>query len=220
MRKFTILFVLVFALASLGNAQLRQSGIDLSSDPSIIEVQENAKWLNKEGRTNPLLNSKSVYFYEGFEAPTSDGALPEGWTQKRTTTLLQEPTTDAVAPRWFRNSASYGFENWADYVYSGAASMATGYTAEDFTWAITPAFTIAESEGDINLSYWVWYNNAQGWFTNYYVRIKADGVWTTLLSFVGNADNSNQFATQVVQSLNAFKGKEVQLAFIDRKSVV
>ena len=214
MRKFTILFVLVFALASLGNAQLRQSGIDLSSDPSIIEVQENAKWLNKEGRTNPLLNSKSVYFYEGFEAPTSDGALPEGWTQKRTTTLLQEPTTDAVAPRWFRNSASYGFENWADYVYSGAASMATGYTAEDFTWAITPAFTIAESEGDINLSYWVWYNNAQGWFTNYYVRIKADGVWTTLLSFVGNADNSNQFATQVVQSLNAFKGKEVQLAFI------
>lgn len=217
MRKIsTFLFSLAFLFSvPMAIGQNRESGQSQMQDQQVLPVVENAKWLTKEAKRPSLgANYKSVFFFENFEAPTAEGALPTGWVQKRTTTLNEEPVADAASPKWFRNSATYGFSNWQDYVYKGAASMATGYTAPDFTWAITPEFTIADEDGDVSLSYWVWFNNAQGWFTNYHVKIKSDGVWTNLFSVIGNADNTNLFETPVVQGLNAFKGKTVQIAFV------
>ena len=213
---FTLIFVLKFVFVFSAIAQQRESGLNLGPDKHIIPAAENAKWLTKEGRINPLVNSKSVFFFEGFEEPTVGGDLPTGWVQKRTTSLTDEPVTDAEQPKWFRNSADYGFANWQDYVYSGQASMAIGYTAPDFTWAITPEFHISETEGDVKLTYWVWNQNyeANGWLTSYYVRIKSDGAWTTLLTYAGSDDNVNYFDEPVEISLNAFKGKDVQLAFV------
>lgn len=218
MKKLSTLLLALLTIVSVSSAQQRQSGQNLGPDKQVINAPDNAQWLNKQGRVNPMLNTKSVYFFEGFETPTEAGALPEGWVQKRTTSLLDEPTTDAESPKWFRNSAEYGFTNgYEQYVFAGAASMAIGYTAPDFTWAISPSFTIPETEGDVNLKYWAWLaNNAEnGWLTNYYVRVKdGNGDWLTLYSYFGGPDNDNQFETELVHSLNAFKNQEIQIAFV------
>lgn len=164
--------------------------------------------------------AKSVYFYENFEQPTEAGLLPQGWVQKRTTTPSAEPIVDAESPRWFRNSASFGFADPFPYIYSGAASMAIGYTAPDFTWAISPVFYIPDTEGDVNLTYWAWIRSATpaGFsapvLTNYFVKVKADDQWFTLLSYFGVNGEQNLFEEQIILSMNPFKGKDVQIAFV------
>lgn len=214
-----LLFLIFVSLYGLSlNAQNHESGLNLSADPHIVNAPENAPWLLKTGRLTP--NYKSVYFYEGFEEPTEDGNLPEGWKQKRTATPNEEPVVDAESPKWFRNSTSYGFPNAMGYVYSGTGSMAIGYTAEDFTWAISPEFSIPETEGDVFLSYWAWIRSAlptgfdEPVITNYFVKVKADDEWFTLYSYFGVDGEENIFDEQLVHTMNPFKGQDVQIAFV------
>ncbi len=220
MKRFTYLSIILSLITGGIFAQNLEDGINIGKDPVIVDAPENEKWLTKEGRVNPAATMKSIYFYDGFEEDTEEGALPEGWVQKRTATPNDEPEQDAEQPRWFRNSASYGFENWEDYVFSGSASMAIGYTAEDFTWAISPEFHIPDTEGDVFLTYWAWINNAlpQGFddpvLTNYFIKVKSEGEWITLYSYFGEDGETNFFDEQLSHSMNPFKGQDVQIAFV------
>jgi len=209
--------VIIFNVLNTTGQNL-ESGQNLSADAQIVNAAENMRWLIKSGRIKP--DHKSVYFFEGFDEPTEAGALPEGWTQKRTLTPSDQPLNDAESPRWFRNSASYGFPNPMNYVYSGTGSMAIGYTAPDFTWAISPEFFIPETEGDVFLTYWAWIRSAlptgfdEPVLTNYFVKVKMDDQWLTLLSYFGVDGEENIFEEQIVLNMNPFKGKDVQIAFV------
>ncbi len=155
----------------------------------------------------------NIIYFEGFEEATTDGSLPAGWTQKRTTNLNDNPVTDAVAPMWFNNSANYGFAAWQDYVHTGVGSMATGYTAPDFTWAISPDIVLPNTTG-LELRYWTWWFSDASWQTNYYVKVLADGVWTTIQSNLGSAANTNEYVSEVVLSLAAYQNKTIKIAFV------
>lgn len=212
-----LLFAVQFEFQFLCAQELEGDAKVIHSN-SILNVEENSKWFTKEGSFHP--HTKSVYFFENFDTPTEDNSLPEGWTQKRTTTTSEEPVVDAESPRWFRNSAEYGFTDPMNYVYSGTAAMAIGYTAPDFTWAITPEITIPETEGDVNLSYWAWIRSAlpngfdEPVITNYFIKVLMDGEWVSLYSYFGTDGEENIFEQQLVHTMNPFKGKTVRIAFI------
>jgi hypothetical protein len=166
-----------------------------------------------------------VVYFEGFESSPNpnNGALPEGWTIKRTNNLSSDPVNDAEEPKWFRHEPGvYGFSAGASsYVYSGNASMAIAYTAPGFTWAISPEFTITSGLGDVAyLTFYKWYVNDgdAGFFpTNLHVKIFADGQWTLLNSWIGSqlgAEGNNSFDQMVGLELSAYIGKSVQLAFV------
>ncbi|MBW6499416.1 MAG: T9SS type A sorting domain-containing protein [Bacteroidales bacterium] len=168
-----------------------------------------------------------TFYFEGFEdwSTTEPGVLPEGWIQKRTASLTDEPTTDATTPYWVANNPDSnpfgGGDNpdpnaWQTYVKTGEGSMITGYTTPDFTWAISPEITIPQAS-DINLTYWKWYqhNAGSGWFSNYHVMVLADGVWENLESFVGSSGApANLFASEVELSLDDYSGKTIKIAFV------
>lgn len=230
-KNLTLLVLCLFLISTAATSQVRQDGQNLTRDKSIIDAPGNERHLTKKAPSNTLPNpfEKSASYYENFDLPTSDGALPQGWTQKRTNTLNEEPLTDATSPAWFRLSVSNTFEGdepWYSYVYSGKGSLATGFTSGSpdetsdgiFTWAISPEFTILNEPGDVNLNYWVWFFNGEFddvmYYSRYHVMIKADGVWANLASIIGDNNNSNLFETAMVHDLNDYKGKNVQLAFV------
>ncbi|MDD2279835.1 MAG: choice-of-anchor J domain-containing protein [Bacteroidales bacterium] len=160
---------------------------------------------------------KGVIYSEGFEVSTSPetGLLPEGWVQKRTTTLDATPETDASAPKWFRcEDGVYGFEDSSPYIRTGVASMATGYTAPNFTWAISPEIAIpTPEEGATTFEYWTWYK-PESYATSYYVKILADDTWTTVITMIGTEATNNLFTTAVTVDLTPYHGKTIQIAFI------
>ena len=164
----------------------------------------------------PVANfgNEEVFFFEGFEDITSDGSLPSGWEQFRTTTLTQNPVTEATTPRWFLNSSLYGFETWQDYIKNGQGALAIGYTAPNYTWAVSPEFTIANTTLDVFLWWWMWFahNPAQNWNTNFHIRVFSDGVWSTLQSYTGSPQNLFDYRMEL--NMNAYKGKTIRLAFI------
>lgn len=164
----------------------------------------------------PVANfgNEEVFFFEGFEDITSDGSLPEGWEQFRTTSLTQNPVTEATTPRWFLNSSLYGFETWQDYIKNGQGALAIGYTAPNYTWAVSPEFTIANTTLDVFLWWWMWFahNPAQNWNTNFHIRVFSDGVWSTLQSYTGSPQNLFDYRMEL--NMNSYKGKTIRLAFI------
>ncbi len=221
MRKFTLLVFLSvlftgFTFAQESMLKAKSKHLTKETNTSLIE--------NSTSRVNlQVLNkaNKSTQFYEGFETSpnASEGLLPEGWTQKRTSTLDAAPTADPdpELPSWFRQeNGVYGLDG--DYVHAGLGSMATGYTTPEFTWAISPEFTMEGSATDLAfLTYWVWYQHSadDGWFTNYHVKVFADGAWTLLQSFIGADDpTANLFEASVGIDVSAYIGKTIQLAFI------
>jgi hypothetical protein len=230
-KKFTLLALCIFIFSTGAISQQRHDGQNLSIDKKIIDAPGNERHLTKKasGHMLPVPYQKAASFYENFDLPTSNGSLPEGWTQKRTRTLTENPATDATFPRWFRLSASNTFQGddpWQTYVYNGRGALATGYTSGSpdetadgiFTWAISPEFTILNETADVNLNYWVWFYNGdfdgETYYTRYHVMIKADGAWANLASIIGNNNNTNLYETQMKHELNNYKGKTVQLAFV------
>ncbi|MDD4673324.1 MAG: T9SS type A sorting domain-containing protein [Bacteroidales bacterium] len=168
-------------------------------------------------------NEKAAFYFEGFEESpdAGNGVLPTGWVQKRTTALDEDPTTDAESPMWFRQeNGVYGFDDPdGDYVRTGVGSLAVGYTAPEFTWAISPEIPIpTPEEGSTFLEFWVWYANNGGsgpYPSSYYVNVFADGAWTNALSTVGPTEPENNFyETPVEIDLTAYHGKTIQIAFI------
>ena len=218
MKKFTLLFpVILFSLGLF--AQQREYTVQ-------GPLKSNDKQIVKENKVSRLVSnseskSKGFIYFEGFETSPdpSNGALPEGWIQKRTATLDAEPTTDAVDPMWFRQSSEYGFDE-PEYVRSGEGSLAIGYTAEDFTWAIGPEFAIPTSGGNpLYLEFWTWYVNVGGsgpYPTNYYVKVKADGTWHTAHSQIGTPveTTNNVWDMAILVEMDAYAGKTVQIAFV------
>lgn len=219
MKVSVALFIIAIVLPVLSFAH---QGGERPSKSGIFESERNTfpHFIHQQGKDKPANKSKSsIIFYEGFENTTMDGALPAGWEIKRTFSLDEIPVADAQWPHWFLNSANYyGFSNPAPYIFNGDGSLAIGYNAPGFTWAITPEIVIPDNEENINLSYWAWYLNGfyEGdiYYSNYYVRVFVDGQWQNLLTFIGNDHNTNLFSTPIVQSLNEFKGKSIRLAFV------
>lgn len=181
--------------------------------PIGVSVNSNAK----------VSTAKGVIYSEGFETSpdAATGQLPTGWVQKRTTTLDAAPTADAVSPFWFRQeNGVYGFADpTGTYVKTGVGALVVGYTAPDFTWAISPDIEIPTPiEGATTMEFWTLYRNNGGTGpcpSSYYVKIFAEDAWTTVLSVVGpTTPENNLYETALTIDLTAYNGKTIKIAFI------
>ncbi len=223
MRKFTLLVAGLFIGTTLfAQSALSSKSIEKGTKEGPAKIEQGYKSISNANAST----SKDYIYFEGFETSldASTGLLPEGWTQKRTATIDAEPTTDAESPKWFRQEdGTYGFDD-PGYVRSGIGSLAIGYTAEDFTWAISPEIAVPTSAGNpIFLEWWHWYKNGffQGvwYYTNYYVAINNGSEWTVVQSILGPqealADDDNHFydESQLID-LASFQGQTIQIAFI------
>ncbi|HDP55423.1 MAG TPA: hypothetical protein ENN24_07090, partial [Bacteroidetes bacterium] len=221
MKKFTLLVAGLFIGTTLfAQSALSTMSIEKGTKKEPAKIEQGYTTISNASTST----SKDYIYFEGFETSpdAAIGLLPEGWTQKRTTALDDEPTTDADTPRWFRQEdGTYGFSA-TGYVRSGIGSMAIGYTAPDFTWAISPEVTVPTSSGNpIFLEFWTWYVNDGGsgpYPTNYYVKVLADGVWTTVLSQLGGTTEepapNNVWDEAVMIDMASYEGKTIQVAFI------
>lgn len=169
-----------------------------------------------------------VIWEEDFESWDADraGDLPAGWAVYRTASLNDQPVEVAESEPWVANNPVSnpfgGGENpnpdaWKTYVKSGEGSMVIGYTAPEFTWAVSPEIEIPE--GHINLEYWTWYTNVGGagpFPTNYHVAVKTNGVWNIILSQTGQAEEStnNNWEKAVHLNLDEYQENTVRIAFI------
>jgi hypothetical protein len=223
MKKFTLILFLSVIFTGFAFAQESLLGIKGKN-----QIKENAN-LVIDRSTNKIIPEiwdkaeKSTSFYEGFETSPNplQGLLPQGWTEKRTSTLnappIADPDPDPEIASWFRQERGvYGFD--FNFVYAGKGSLAISYEAPEFTWAISPEFTLDGSPNDLAfLTYWVWYQHSadDNWFTNYHVKVFSDGAWTTLKSFDGIQDpTDNLFESEVALDVSAYIGKTIQLAFV------
>ncbi len=222
MKKTLLSVFVIVAMSSftLLNAQNFNQAKDAGPNPVV----------SKNVAAEPASKNEVTIWAEGFETVTTPAsALPPGWVHRRTAALTDvPPTTDAPTPRWVRldlvNNLVFGpapptVEGNQPYVRTGNASMVTGYTAPNFTWAITSDIVIpANNGGTTRLSFWTWYTNVGGagtYPTNYHVRVLADGVWTTAFSMIGSATVPNNiWNSAVVVPLGAFEGKTIKLAFV------
>jgi hypothetical protein len=164
-----------------------------------------------------------VVFAEGFEDwdPASPGALPDGWEVFRNENLTENPTETPETQRWVANNPDSnpfgGAENpdaWQDYVRTGEGSMIIGFTAPNFTWAITPEIDLPMAD-NIEWVFWMWYtrDGGAGTFpTNFHVNIYADGTWTNLQSWEGEANNNFDSAIEI--DITEYQGQTVKLAFV------
>lgn len=217
MKKFTLLFSAV--LLGFGMmAQQRESVTSGLRNDSNTGLQKTSAVQNLSAKSS---NVKSFIYSEGFETSPdpSTGALPEGWTVTRSTTIAAGPGAAATTGKWFRHEPGvYGFST-GDYVRTGVAAMAIGYTAPEFTWAISPEIVVpAAGANPLYLEFWTWYVNDGGsgfYPTNYYVAVKADGVWNTVQSVIGSAEvPNNEFEVSSLIEMGAYAGKTIQIAFI------
>ena len=172
--------------------------------------------------TRVTSKEQAVYYEEGFEDWDSEepSLLPEGWELFRTSALNDSPTTAPADKFWVANnpdSDPFGEGEPEIYVKTGEGSIVIGYTAPDFTWAVTPEINLPNAD-NLMLSYWPWYqhNADESWFSNYHVKIFADGAWVLLKSFIGgtSGEAANTFTSAVEFELDAYKGKSVKIAFI------
>lgn len=235
MKKITTLFVLAFLF--IGFTATAQVELRAEKDMQSINARDMVIPAGGARAVNPqaelfyqqmLKSDKAVLFYEGFENwdPDLPWALPAGWQRFRTDALAGNPFDNEISDmtpqeelNWFlANPDFYPYSGGAytDYVQSGSGSLGCYWDADDFTWAVTPEFTIIDSEGDIILSFWPWLSNnfENGWITKFHVRILSEGSWINLWSYNAEAEGSNIFAEQKVFSLNAFKGQDIRIAFI------
>jgi V8-like Glu-specific endopeptidase len=171
-------------------------------------------------------NQFTNIYFEGFEPGVSGGALPEGWAVKRNTLAngglngnnLQDVTGGSMTNKWFRISPlayPYSQGSASDYVKAGAAALHIGYTAPDFTWAISPEIALPQTTGMI-LSFWPWItsNQQNNWITHMYVTVFANGQWQTLISMDNGATNT--FNNAVTASLDQFAGQTIKIAFVHK----
>jgi hypothetical protein len=198
------------------NFNSAQNGETVLTGTIGLEVEDTSK----EGET------KIVYFqgFEGFDATsaTTAAALPTGWEVYRSATLATAPSTVATTNRWAcNNSVSNPFagnpvnpDAWKPYVKTGLGSMIIGYTAEQFTWAVTSSITLPDVEG-LNLEFWMWYTKtgSSGTYpTNFHLQVFADGTWHAVKSWVG--EDNNNWASALTFNLDAYKGKSIKLGFV------
>lgn len=169
-------------------------------------------------------NQFTNLWFEGFEPPMQNGAMPDGWTLKRNTAAdgglngnnLVDPTAN-IPLKWFRLSSlnyPYSSGNAGQYIRSGAASLHINWNATDFNWAITPEITLPSEGNNLEFSFWPWSNSdiPQGWITKLYVNIFVNGQWETIASLDDGA--SNLFASSVDIALDDYLGETVKFAFI------
>lgn len=234
-RIFTLLLILAttwsFAQVNLrterSNTSKTKSGVSENLDFS-AEQREAGDLFGGGNHTPSLKSDETVVWEEGFEDwdPDSPGLLPEGWMVYRTSTLDATPTDQPETGRWVANNPDSnpfgGADNenpdaWEDYVNTGEGSMIIGYTAPDFTWAVSPEMTLPH--GTFELEFWTWYINVGGagpYPTNYHVAVWADGEWNVELSQIGEADENtnNAWDEAVVVDLDAYAGHVIRVAFI------
>lgn len=150
---------------------------------------------------------------EGFEGSTFP---PTGWAVKSSATLngsLADPTDPQKT--WFHcDQNSFGDDPTPQYIHSGTYSAAIGYNAPAFNWLIMPE--VAAEDGDA-LKFWLWYMNGdfEGtyYYTNFRVMVKVDGAWNQALYYTtGGA--ANEYSSELTIDLSAYKGKNVQVAFV------
>jgi hypothetical protein len=228
MKKFTLFLASLLISLMLSGQSLQQVQIVSDAEVSQSKLKSLSSFKSIQKSTLSVNYSKEYIYFEGFEESPDPpaGVLPEGWVQKRTTSLTETPTTDAATPRWFRNEPGvYSFTNGATYVRSGNASMAIGYSALNFTWAISPEIAIPTSSGNpIYLEYWRWYKNGYSggtWYTSsYYVAIKGNsGTWNVVQSVIGSndpqqEDDNHLYDEAQLVLLDDFQGQNIQIAII------
>ncbi len=141
-----------------------------------------------------------VAYNEGFE---SAAWPPQDWQLKQSASLdgtLTQPAGDT----WQQNDDQ-------DYVYNGGFSALVPETAADFQWLITPEILVY---GNDELSFMLHYSVDNEVYGKFYVRVKADGSWTTILDYSDGNTPANHFDQPVTVSLSQFAGKTVQIAFV------
>ena len=147
-----------------------------------------------------------------------EDAWPQvGWSVKQSTTLdgeLTDPETTDDLNSWSQiNAGSFG-GNYPQFIHSGDYAAGIAYTAPGFNWLITPKVTV--ESGD-NLKFWAWYYNGSSGgvycYTNFRVMIKSDDVWNEALFYTSGSE-VNAYTSEIVVDLNAYAGKEIQIAFV------
>lgn len=171
-------------------------------------------------------NQYQTLWFEGFEPPNADGALPEGWEVKVNTAEdgglngnnLADTVGVDIPDLWFRLSDdTYPYnEGVADqYIRTGSAAMHIFWDAADLNWAISPEIELPDNEeGALELSFWPWIGNdaSQGWITKFYLTVLVNDQWQTLDSLDDGTDYP--FNTDVVVDLEELKGDTVRFGFV------
>ncbi|MGD9992262.1 MAG: PKD domain-containing protein [Salinivirgaceae bacterium] len=145
---------------------------------------------------------------ESFE---SGSWPPTDWQLNHSLTLDGE-FTGIVGTSWFQyDEDTYSGGPYPEYIHSGSYSAAIDYTALDFSWLISPAFTVDLSTV---LQYWVWYYSdaSSNYITKLHVLIGSQNHWTVLKSY-GEDSPNNEFETMEEFSLSDFVGNTVHVAF-------
>lgn len=233
MKRFTISITLMFMVVSMFAQHKMRSPDTTKPESTMLQViqstdNNNQHFFNKEIQSTPK-SLKSLFYYEGFEDwdASDPSALPDGWEKFRTAQLNRNPHNPPQSElNWFLTNPGfypYSDGSYADYVKEGRGALMCNWNIEDdpYVWAITPEITIPETDGNVNLSYWVWVVNSisNGWLSNYHIRVRAeDGTWETLYSYIGGdggVDNSNTYEEPVVHNMNEYRGQTIRIAFIN-----
>ena len=150
-------------------------------------------------------DNPGVNHIEGFE---SNVWPPQGWDVKQSTTLdgvLLNPSNNS----WQKIDYNYN----PAYIYDGKyAALAPG-VSEKYNWLIAPETFVYNND---ELTFMLNYQTETGNVSEFYVRVKADGNWTTVLHYDENSSN-NEYEQPVTVDLSQFAGKNVKIAFVAGK---
>lgn len=216
MRKLTLT---LFTIAIAANFAFAQSNLARDFDHGSFQSKTTE------------LNTKDVttLYFEGFEnydptSATTARVLPTGWGVYRTTALNDLPTTVATTAPWVcNNPVSNPFagtppnpDAWQSYVRTGQGSMIIGYTAPNFTWAISSEISLPSTGYEsLNLEFWMWYAKTGGagtWPSNFHFKVYVDGAWVNLQSWIGQ--DNNLYATPIQFDFTSYAGKTIKLGFV------
>jgi PKD repeat protein len=153
--------------------------------------------------------NKETLIAEGFE---SDLWPPTEWYRDHSLTLDGEHT-GVVGDSWIRcDENTYSGGPHPEFIHNGSYSAAIDYSASDFSWLISPLFTVDLSTV---LQYWIWYfsDASSNYITKLHVLVGNGNDWTVLKSY-GNGSPNNEFETMEEFSLSNFAGNTVRVAFV------
>ena len=163
----------------------------------------------------PAGKEEVVIWQEGFEPANDTGALPEGWTQKKSGNAIGNDLVDLETGnrQWLRFSELYPiYEDFhPEYIRTGEAAMHINWNVEveQNVYAITPVLTLPEAE-EMSLGFWMYFSSA--YHTELNVLLELDGVWE-VLSELNSTDHANLYDSEVLIDLTGKVG-EARIAFV------
>ncbi|MEE4176403.1 MAG: hypothetical protein V2I46_02720, partial [Bacteroides sp.] len=148
----------------------------------------------------PTGKEEVVIWEEGFEPAVDTGALPDGWTQKKSANAIGNDLVDLESgdQQWWRYSELYdmGYTSGynADWVRTGEASMHINWNveAEQNVYAISPVFTLPEAE-EMTLGFWMYFPSS--YHTELNILLELDGTWEVLAE-LNSTDEPNLYESE------------------------